>query len=108
MEEAIRTAIEKGGYKDQLWPEAYESLAVQNMVALDPLFWQALGRALGREDSKCSSKCGSVYPEYVNGCVRCGKGIDPDPNMLYHALRYFELKLTRGDEEKFWKQLLKK
>lgn len=110
MNEIIKKAVE-GGYEGltlkDIETHNYDEFSYLEMTQ-DPLFWSCLGKSLGWEDSKCSGKCGSVYPEYVNGCVRCGKGVDLDPNMLYHALRYFELVLTQGDTEQFWSDLIKK
>lgn len=83
MNEAIKLAIEKGGYK------------LEKKVPInDPLFWQALGKALGWENE--------VYDWVpLEG---------PDKNMvppwLIHALHYYRLVLTSGNTELFWKELL--
>jgi predicted amidophosphoribosyltransferase len=108
MNEAIKLAIEKGGYEIHNFRIGGEHIdrKEDEQIILDPLFWQALGKALGWEDSICET-CKSKFPEYHNGCVRCGGHINPDPFMLYHALHYQELVLTGGDTEKFWKELIK-
>lgn len=54
MSEAIKLAIEKGGYgldKPREVSEAFLQSQYKNWeaVVLDPLFWQALGKALGWE-----------------------------------------------------------
>jgi hypothetical protein len=95
MEEAIKLAIEKGGYK-QWHPEWHHS------DVLDPLFWQALGRALGWKESWCGFD---------------GKEFDgetcPTPHMKYitipvwdvRAREWFEIRMSGGNEEKFWSDL---
>lgn len=89
MNEAIKLAIEKGGYKVRVWRDTHE---VQ--ILLDPLFWQALGKALG---------WGVVDHYYGEPVVDA----DLEKMWLQYALLYMEIKLTGGDEEKFWKELLK-
>lgn len=149
MEQAIKLAIEKGGYET---PK--QCLCCAKILefcrcgweknALDPLFWQALGRALGwnRKAEKLNfvetlrygdddvivfvcRYCGTdaqtdeehgEYGSVLSSWFVCGdcKGEDLEseeqfiPKHLYHSLRFFELKLTGGDEEKFWKELLTK
>lgn len=119
MNEAIKLAIEKGGYDfekmehDGLQPplkfshsefythSKYKELMVRalyldakgkeygswvrfeqwvrnhaNRCVLDPLFWQALGKALGWKGA-----------------------------WKHYAHQYFDLLLTGGDTEKFWKEL---
>lgn len=69
-------------------------------VVLDNLFWQALGRAFRWEKVKTYNKpCG------IKDCT--GEHLE-GKDWKDHALRYFELKLTGGDEEKFWSDLIKK
>ena len=91
MSEAIKLAIEKGGYiipKLQANPNATsEGIEIilnslnKNDIVLDPLFWQALGKALG----------------WINYAK---------PQWLQHALKYHELVLINSNTEKFWKELL--
>lgn len=63
LEQAIRDAVEKGGYKVQnlrlngsvLYHDAFTSVGGEKpaaMVLLDPAFWQALGRARGNWGKK--------------------------------------------------------
>jgi len=55
-EQAIKEAAEKGGYDDSavhLVLDAmtqYDYDATVNLIVLDPLFWQALGKARGWQD----------------------------------------------------------
>lgn len=108
MEEVIKLAIEKGGYEpfktlhieyckrvnymsDCLVVEPGSGgMASRNNtdILLDPEFWQSLGRGLG-------------WPKYHYTDV--GETVD---YWLGEALRYFELKLTGGDEAKFWQELI--
>lgn len=105
IDKAITLAIEKGKYKKQLGSGGARGLfeSEVNELLLDPLFWQALGKALGwasivvlpvtytnKFDLTCCLKRNNYYKS----------------EWKYHALRFFELKLTDGDEEKFWEELL--
>lgn len=91
MNEAIKLAIEKGGYR----PDGYSSfdnyapsqktqaivkMKFKERIVLDPKFWQALGKALGWKNY--------VIPEWHQ-----------------YAHQYFDLILTGGDREKFWEEL---
>lgn len=104
--EAIEKALSGG------WNAKYTVLPLAHAVnhwheiALDPSFWKGLGKALGWEDCKCTGRCGSVYPEYVNGCVRCGESVRADEHYLFHSLKFARLILTGGDTDAFWKELL--
>lgn len=88
MNKAIKLAIEKGGYylvgasADGNHWSAYD-----NDIVLNPLFWQALGRALGWE-KRWSDTSISVW--------------------RYEAQEWFHIKMSGGDEEKFWQELLGK
>ena len=73
---------------------------------LNPAFWKCLGKALGWKRFKCAD-CKADFT--ISGMIIC-----PECHKLghkyawhYHALRYFELRLTGGDEEAFWKELTK-
>lgn len=85
-----------------------------NDVFTDPKFWESLGRALGWAENVCDT-CGESKRLYQQAgstkheCIDCQDwgGVRVIYTWLYHSLRYFELKLTGGDEEKFWKELLK-
>ena len=71
---------------------------------LDPLFWQALGKNMGWEDCRCE-QCHDVFPEYHNGCVRCGKSIRADPFMRYHWHRFIDHLVDGKDIDSFFNQL---
>lgn len=97
MNEAIRLAIEKGGYVNHAvsWYEGKIMLAnrLEYQIALDPKFWPALGKALGWDD-----KVTVVIPNIPNLAYN-------QDSWLYYGLKYTELALTGGDTEKFWKAL---
>ncbi|MCK9369528.1 hypothetical protein M0R04_06445 [Candidatus Dojkabacteria bacterium] len=103
MNEAIKLAIEKGGYdKERMkYPIAEYNMYLDELIApLDPLFWQALGKALGWaecepwwNDDKQMMICPTLH---ITPC------------WSVYALRFFELTLTQGDTEAFWKELLRK
>lgn len=113
MNDAIKLAIEKGGYKKgpYWWPVPKtwgilltgddgdkEELRMVDIV-LDPLFWQALGKALGWECMANHELDGS-HSDYSE----C-KGTNI---WRFRAHEYFDTKLTGGSEEAFWKELLSK
>lgn len=62
-------------------------------VALDPTFWQALGKALGWPKEV-------NYPAKEIYQFRCAATCD------FHAHRFYDLVLTGGGTEAFWKELL--
>lgn len=92
MNDAIKLSI-KGGYNGENLPfDHNEWLLVdyielndnaQQILILDPLFWQALGKALGW----------GIYT-------------GQPPFWKSQALRYFNLLLTGGNTEQWWKDLL--
>ena len=90
MNEAIKLAIEKGGYDKHHSCEGGKGCRAAKSEILDPLFWQALGKALDAENLRFA-----------------GNGQPMRPAWLVYALRYHEVALTGGDTEKFWKDLLK-
>jgi hypothetical protein len=135
MNEAIKLAIGKGGYipsatdygKPIDWislfqkPEkgwrGFEYLGAFGKEAkmeavLNPLFWQALDKALGWP-YELYGHCGKNPDDYEDkektDC--CIYGIEEMEwfvkAWLYHALRYHEIALTGGDTEAYWKELLK-
>lgn len=109
---AIERAIE-GGWK---CPAYYELGAGNNtacgeysvpmaVIALDPTFWQALGKALGWGEKACL-ECGfsGRFDDYHGDCGKCTgreyKGWERQ------ALVFSHLILTGGDTEPFWATLL--
>jgi len=95
MNDAIRIAIEKGGYDDTLESDAYRKI----IYAQDPYFWQALGKALGWKDKMLYRLTDSMYERKLSRKEMSEAEI--------HAHQYFDLVLTGGDTEKFWKELIK-
>lgn len=88
MNEAIKLAIEKGGYPSVVTADYYyhtdEGRRETRLLTLDPLFWQALGKALGWTDD-------NFYGS--------------DWEIMAHD--YLGVVLRGGNTEKFWKDLLK-
>jgi hypothetical protein len=90
MNEAIKLAIEKGGYNllgDSTIGRFTRYCKAE--VIQDPLFWQALGKAL-RWESNYQRKRGGYHFAW-----------------LHNAIQYHEMVLTDGDTDTFWKELLK-
>lgn len=100
MNKAIKLAIEKGGYvADELLAEKLKvggnifKVEIYPVI-LDPLFWQALGKALGwGGDGSLRSSDLEDYWIPISG-------------PKYFAHQHLDLLLTSGDTEKFWKELL--
>lgn len=98
MNEAVRLAIEKGGYIDPLTKVGIKHFPTEHFdpmhpqIAQDPLFWQALGKA-------CVNEWGEVTFFGTEGQTK--------PTWLLKAHQYFDLVLTGGDTEQFFKELLK-
>jgi hypothetical protein len=89
MDEAIILAIEKGGYEKHRMFHSYAD------TTHDPLFWQALGKALGW-DNKGYCNFGELQP-----CIHL-----PNYKWKDKAHQYFDLVLTDVDTEKFFKELI--
>jgi len=112
IQDAIKVALEKGGYegcsKIGINPNAlsYQDITI---IVLDRLFWQSLAKALNWEN-KTVVRRGTVIGNFVGGDKflgdEMGFGMDYVNVEIYHALRYFELKLTGQPEEPFWTELL--
>lgn len=91
---AIERAIE-GGWAESLTDFLNtngDDLKSPQEIALDPSFWQSLGKVLVWE------KMCDPYCRFEN-CVDCA-------NWLPKAHRFYDLILTGGDTEKFWEELL--
>jgi hypothetical protein len=102
MNEAIKLAIEKAteqGYDPGKFGYTYS----REKILLDPKFWQALGKALGWIEFHCSD-CKEMY-ESNKQCPN-SSGVHPLAGWQIKALRYYELVLTGGDVEKYFKELL--
>lgn len=102
MNEAIKLAIEKGGYNKVIWDDLYEQPNFQDgdggyfvnyeKILMDKDFWESLGKALEwkiNENLSFNAKPFKYTPIWV-----------------LRARDYFDLVLTGGDTEKFWEELL--
>src|SRR5436853_2595530 len=100
MKNAIKLAIEKGGYANftQSADWSVRPDYIMAVIVQDPLFWQALGKALG-------------WDKYSSGDGFWGFTGDEEYReeltWKTKAHQHFDLVLTGGDTEKFWKELLK-
>lgn len=108
--EAIKLAIEKGGYangnfkiplqkveQDLMLNRVNITDAVghwdwinKNDLAMSPVFWQALGKACGWPDEHSNVSANDWREQGQQG----------------RAHQYFDLILTGGNQEKFWEELL--
>ena len=62
---------------------------------LDPLFWQALGKAL-EWNEVCCEECGAENICHCECSDRGGESPNNIDTWLYHALRYLETLLVEG------------
>ena len=93
--EALKLAIEKGGYKElpKRYNERFEVYEFDNQaILLDPLFWQALGKALGWG--------GRNNEEYMNN-------IWPQEEWLYHWHGFIYWIAEGKPADSFFKKLIK-
>lgn len=121
MNEAIKLAIEKGGYKPYTWMteksvlvrEEYTGYhlwlfkdgglnapAIFSEILIDPLFWQALSKALGWSDGTEELSTLIKKAKRVNKCVW------QIQSWQYHAHRWLDAHFE-GTEEEFWESLIK-
>ncbi len=107
MQDAIRLALDKGGYdikfvRDGGRPTIPGSKSGLALIALDPAFWAALWKAIEPTIEKFEDEEGDrVY-------ALPGLTVDVSLNLPVRlAICYFELRMTGGDEEQFWKELTK-
>lgn len=70
-------------------------------IALDPTFWQALGKALGWKRNAFVQ----WYDDFANKKER--EAIRGVESWLFQARRFNDLILTGGDTEAYWNELLK-
>jgi len=121
MNEAIKLAIEKGGYPpfELSYEQRKRGYSAQgDALTLDPLFWQALGKALGWKKYVWLSYPNYHYGHHSNVDFTDDEEWGPPTEFTdtpfatryitsqYYAHQYFDLVLTGGDTEKFWKELL--
>lgn len=112
IEQAIKEAV-KGGYDDDFGVNTprfkeYEHWQIRNqfqMYCLDPLFWQALGKARGWIDAnypngemRCENKLGRCEARY------CEYGGYKNPKQ--QAMYFFDHIMDGKDAESFFKELL--
>lgn len=108
MEEIIKKAIE-GGYKWNFHDRGHEVFDTEGNSAkyvclyahiLDPLFWQALGKACGWAERICFNCGGSMSntlddKEGLFVCTKCGK-IEGRLGWHHHAMVFHSTNLTEG------------
>lgn len=99
MNEAIKLAIEKGGYFTKIAEYDWGLYDAINDFVLDPLFWQALGKALGwtREN----------YFEHTSPISGLKTFSGVMETWKYQAHQFLDARFE-GTEEEFWKALLNK
>jgi hypothetical protein len=120
MNEAIKLAIEKGGY--QAWWTVYKYKFESNFIEVEvpenlPIhsdvlfaeitqqarFWQALGKA--KKWDKPIWDCKKNYPYARCDNKFCTYAGWEDIHQVY--LNYMDVIWSSGDTEKFWKELIK-
>lgn len=98
--EAIEKAVE-GGWKYSAsagWHSAlgHEEVQCMYLIALDPSFWQALGKALEW----------GIHAAYVTDPDDGAMGIEQVKEWKLNAFRFYDLILTEQSTEAFWRELL--
>lgn len=107
MKEAIRLAIEKGGYSLKFAEQRYQidvadrshpgSIALTSMF-LDPAFWRALGKALGWsmefQDINTMTNASGEFKSAIF------------PEWLYQWHRFIDHIADEGEPDDFFKELL--
>ena len=73
-------------------------------ILLDPDLWRCAGKEMGWEDCRCE-QCHDVFPEYHNGCVRCGNSIRKDIYNRYHQHLLIDHLATEKSIESFFESL---
>lgn len=120
MEQAIKKAIE-GGYTGNKLYEGIGDIVILDMAKkvylLDPLFWQALGKALGWKEmcldcgSEVTRKETPEYPNLPHGISYCN-GHCYDKNYTqgwtFYWHRFIDRLAEGGNAEDFFKDLLTK
>lgn len=74
-------------------------------IAQDPAFWQALGKARGWA-TQHFNRDGTIAQNHrgkSRGVTRCNAFCEAPS--LYHAVKYFETKLSGGDINQYWQSL---
>lgn len=83
-------------------------------VALDPLFWSSLGKALGwnkkmviRRGTVIGNFCCPPSAEIRGECFEeMGFGMDYLDPQIYYTHRFYDLILNGGDTDAYWQELL--
>jgi len=88
VQDAIKQAID-GGYDEATAKEAFDT-GTEYAIFLDPLFWQALGKARG-------------WPYMTTANIKGLKVEELDWH--FFAEEWFETRMSNGDETKFWESL---
>jgi|SRR5579871_4920013 len=91
IEKALEGGWKRANYSPGWAPASMAANIVVYQVALDPSFWQALGKALKEGDLKETWPNGTTYYPWQR-----------------IALDFYDLILTGGDTEEFWEELLAK
>lgn len=94
--ELLPTAHPSIGYwfRDNTTPHEFCERVDWEEIALDPIFWQALGKALGWYEWPLKHR----PVDLADLDFKCP---------LCNAHRFYDLILTEGEPEQFWKELLK-
>lgn len=105
-QDAIKQAAEAGYVpKKMMFLDKWVYLKLEpppDLYFHDPAFWQALGKARGWDD--LTARNFDHYELRRNLAHRSDVSRFLD-TWKYHALRYFETRLSSGSTEDFWKSL---
>jgi hypothetical protein len=109
-QDAIKQAHEEGHWlcPKELDGKSYSQAT--DIVFLDPLFWQALGKARGWKDrmhvcNGCGLNLDIKEITTWNKCRKCDSDVEHQYGYKLWAHQWFENSLSNGDEQKFWESL---
>lgn len=111
-QDAINQAVEAGyspRWVTQTHSEFWFGMSENKTLCIsetlqDPAFWQALGKARGWKPSDDRKYPIAIFEKHFDGGVTTA--FKPEiGEWQYHALRYFETRLSNGDMKAYWESL---
>lgn len=111
MNEAIKLAIEKGGYDNHLFTENFKGeLSIAgwevSVITQDPAFWRALGKANGWNLNTCTFCLKDGGPNSVDSCDYCGRSGVHRTSWKAHWHRFIDHIADGRSADDFFKALL--
>jgi hypothetical protein len=105
MKQAIQKAIEGGWHPTYLTLPHLSKFKSDKEVLLDPLFWQAFGKAMGWGLGGHFRDCPALKDGYYSPSIECN--CEKRENWQYHWHRFIDHLSEGKDAESFFKDLIK-